>query len=464
MPTLTLNLSPTPLAMGLLREPQLCYLLLVVEALGDGGARPVNWALIADASRSMRIPIVDEAQFRALVRDGGAQETLVDGVPVWQLNGPVPPLVRAAARSALDQVAHALHSIVERLDGQDRFALVACAEEAVLLTRSTSGERRVELVRGISHLSSLNLGEQTDLAHGIELGLHELRRGRDGQRAERLLLLTDGFTQRPEVCLELASAAASEGVAISTIGLGGEFQEDVLLALADRSGGRAMFLHKPEDIPQAIAAELSAARAVAARAVDLHVAPADGVVLRHVTRISPSLAALHAEHDLSQSTTAHADTSDEAGGRGGPLVFHLGDLEAGTPVTLLLECLAPPQPAGRAALLQLALTSGGAPAIATQLFATYQDSVPMPPPQVLDAAARASTARLQRRALAAIADGAIPEAVRLLRAAAARLADLNERALAADARAQADTLERTGQAASLERKKLTYATRRLGEG
>jgi Ca-activated chloride channel homolog len=453
MPTLTLNLSPTPLALGLLREPQLCYLLLAVEALGDGGARPVNWALVADASRSMRIPIVDEAQFRALVRDGGAQETLVDGVPVWQLNGPVPPQVRAAARSALDQVAHALHSIVERLDGQDRFALVACAEEAVLLTRSTSGERRVELVRGISQLSSLNLGEQTDLAHGIELGLHELRRGRDGQRAERLLLLTDGFTQRPEVCLQLANDAASAGVAISTVGLGGEFQEDVLLALADRSGGRAMFLHKPEDIPQTIAAELSAARAVAARAVDLRITPTSGVVLRYVTRISPSLTALHDERDRSQSA---ADVVGE------PLVIHLGDLEAGTPVTLLLECFAPPQPAGRVALLDLALTSDGAPAITTQLFASYQDSVPMPPPNVLDAAARASTARLQHRALTALADGAIPEAVRLLRAATARLAALGEHTLAADAQAQADTLERTGQAESLDRKKLTYATRRLG--
>ena len=97
MPTLTLNLSPDPLIVGLLGEPQLCYVLLTIRAAGDGGARPVNWALVADASRSMRIPIVDEAQFRALMRDGGAQETLVDGVPVWQLSGPVPPEVRAAS-------------------------------------------------------------------------------------------------------------------------------------------------------------------------------------------------------------------------------------------------------------------------------------------------------------------------------------------------------------------------------
>src|SRR5262245_35354363 len=142
MPTLTLSLTPNPIVAGRLPEPQLCYALLTIGAAGSGGARPVNWALVADASRSMRIPIVDEAQFRALVREGGAQEVLVDGVPVWQLSSPVPPDVRAAVHSALDHVARALHSVVERLDGQDRFALVACAEEAVLLTRSASGASR----------------------------------------------------------------------------------------------------------------------------------------------------------------------------------------------------------------------------------------------------------------------------------------------------------------------------------
>jgi Ca-activated chloride channel family protein len=458
MPTLTFSLNPTPLAVGLLPAPQLCYLLLKISALGEDGARPVNWALVADASRSMRIPIVDEHQFRALVREGGAQETLVDGVPVWQLSGPVPPDVRAASHSALDHVARALHSVVERLDGQDRFALVACAEEAVLLTRSASGAERVELVRGISRLKALNLGEQTDLARGIELGLNELRRGREAQgvpgRADRLLLLTDGFTRRPEACIALASAAAAEGVAISTVGLGGEFQEEVLTALADRSGGHALFLHKPEDIPRAITAELAAARAVAVRAVALHIAPADGVAVRRITCIRPTLTTLSEAADAEPS--AH------------PADIPLGDIEAGSAVTLLLELLVPPDPngipAGRASLGRLALTSNGAPAADAELVAIYQAGAPPAHPDVLDAAARANAARLQRRALAATASGMPAEAARLLRAAAARLDDLGEHALADVARGQASALEQGGRTSPLATKELTYATRRLGEG
>jgi hypothetical protein len=461
MPTLTFSLSPNPLAIGLLNEPQLCYALLRISAPGaasGGGARPVNWVLIADASRSMRIPIVDEAQFRALIRVGGAQETLVDGVPVWQLTSPVPPDVRASSRSALDHVARALHSVVERLDASDRFALVACAETAVLLLRSGSGAQRAELARGIARLAGLNLGEQTDLAQGIELGLTELRRARAAHpatdRADRLLLLTDGFTQHADACIALAAAAATESIAISTVGLGGEFQEDVLTALADRSGGRALFLHKPEDIPHAISAELDAARSVAAAAVTLQIAPASGMAVRRVTRIRPDLTTLY-------EYVADATLAEET--RPQPPELPLGDIAAGATVALLLEFLAPPRRAGRTSLAHLALTAASARAINAELFITYQAGAPAHSPEVLDAAARANAARLQRHALAAAASGMPAEAARLLHAAAARLEALGESALAGTARGQAVALEHGGSADSLATKELTYATRRLGE-
>lgn len=450
MPTLTLQLTPQQPVLGWLNEPQLCYMLLSIAAPQPSGALPVNWALVADASRSMRIPIVDEAQFRALLRSGGAQETLVDGVPVWQLTAPVPPEIRAAAPSALEFVARALHSVVEQLDGRDRFALVACAEEALLLTRSTSGADRVELVRGITRLKTLNLGEQTDLAQGIELGLSELRRGRAAQSAParaELLLLTDGFTRQPDECLRLADAAAAEGIAISTVGLGGEFQEDVLTGLADRSAGRALFLRKPNDIPRAIGAELSAARAVAARGVRMQITLAGGVALRRITRIRPALT------PLDEQRAARDDRRSE---------LRLGDIEAGAPVTLLLELLVPPQPPGPAALGQIAVHDDGGPAAELELTARYQDQAAPAPAAVLDAAARANAARLQQRALDAAARGQPAEGARLLRAAAARLDDLGERRMAEVARGQAIALEQGRGANSLAAKELAYATRRLG--
>lgn len=443
--SLSLSLLPAEVALAASHASQICYALVELAATGGGGAAPVSWAVVADASRSMRIPIVSEEQFRDLVRSGGAQEVLVDGVPVWQLAGPVPEEVRASAPSALDYTARALHSVVERLDGADRLAIVACAEQARLLV-AAGGERRAELVAGVARLRSARLGEQTDLAAGMRLALDELPAG---VGVRRLILLTDGFTRDAAACLALAREAAARGVSVSTLGLGGDFQDDLLTRLADLSGGRAVFLRRPEQIPAAVAAELDAARGVAAQALTLELAMPRGAALRHATRLSPALAPL------------------ELVGEGQRLTLHLGDLERGAPVRLLLELLAPPAPprpppgGARVRLAALTAASGVASARA-DLVAHYAVAAP-PPAPVLTAAARASAARLQRRATDAAAAGDHRAAAAHLRAAAARLRELGEADLAEAALREAEALSATGRGTGLGARELTYATRRLGE-
>jgi Ca-activated chloride channel homolog len=441
MPTLTLAAHPQAPELALHPEPQVCYLLLHVGTHGPASERPVSWALLADASRSMRIPIVDEERFRELVRSGGAQETLVDGVPVWQLGKPLPAALRADAPAPLEYVARALHTIVEQLDAEDRFALVACAERALLLAPGAAGAERATLAQAIGRLPGLSLGERTDLAAGLALALEELRAGRTGRRAERIVLLTDGFTERPAACLELASTAASERIAISTLGLGGEFEETLLTELADRTGGRALFLADPAEVPRAVAAEFHAARSTAAAGVALRIAGAPGVVVRRVTRIRPALAVLYEGS--------------------GPAEVALGDLVAGGDVRLLLELLAPPHGPGPAPVAVVTASANDATPVLLDIMAYYR-STPAPLDEtVRDAAARGSVARLQRRAMV---PGTLPaETARLLRASAARLDELGEHALAGVAREQAATVERTGRAAAVPTKELTYATRRLGE-
>lgn len=453
--TLNLRLEPASPNLAVRNESQVCYVLVTLHALDNPGLYAVSWTLIADASRSMRIPIISEEQFRQLVRAGGAHEVLVDGVPVWQFGQPMPPEVDAAAPSALDYVSQALYSIVEHLQHRDRFALVACAEDAVLLAPSTHGDARDMLVQHIDKLKALQLGEETDLDQGLQLGLSELLQSRDhgAPRIERLILLTDGFTRNPDACLSLARQAVTAGVSISTLGLGGDFQDDLLTALADLSGGRAVFLRRADEIPQAVAHELTLARAVSARAVTLTVSLSEGVLLRHVTSITPTLATLEAVPGPSAVYT-----------------LHLGDLEQRQPVTLLLEVLAPPAPplgstsTRRVRLAHLLATGEAAQQATLDLVATYTAHPDPAPAAVLDAAARANAVRLQRRALQAAANGERDRAVSLLRAVAARLRELGEAALASIALHEADTLAQTGRTTRLGAKELTYATRRLGRG
>lgn len=445
MPTLMLDLTPQPAALGAQRMPQVCYALLTVAAADRDIARPINWAFVADASRSMRIPIVDEAQFRALIRENGAQEALVDGVPVWQLATPVPPEIRAVAKSALDHVAHALHTILERLDGEDRFALIACAEQALVLSRSASGSERAMLAQGIAQISRLDLGDETDLSVGIASALDELERGRDGLRADRLVLLTDGFTRAPEDCRALVVEAAAQGVAVTTVGLGGEFQAELLTELADLSGGRALFLPQANEIAQAISAELAAARAVLTRGLTLALAPQAGATIRRVTRVHPTLSVLF-----------------EGGQPDIPHTLRPGDLAGGETLALLVELVVPAEAASRIPLLHARVSARQTVPVEAELVGRRYAAAPPLAPPLREATARANVARLQQRAQAAAQAGDTVTAMRLLAAAAAQLDDLGATGLARALRAQADVLATSGAADALAAKELLYATRRLG--
>jgi Mg-chelatase subunit ChlD len=453
--TLHMSLLPAEPVLAYRQEPQICYVLVTLEAhSGSVRQQAANWVLVADASRSMRIPIISEAQFRQLVRTGGAHEVLVDGVPVWQFTAPVPPEIEAVSPSAIDHVIHALYTLVEQLQEHDRLALIACAEDAVLLASGTGRDGRAALLQSVGRLKEVSLGEQTDLARGMQMGLQQLRQQSGGSASvRRLVLLTDGFTQNPDVCRELAHQAASEGIVVSTLGLGGDFQEDLLTALADICGGQAVFLRQADEIAQAVAHELVSARTVAAHALTLSFECSREVELRRATSISPTLASLTPVHSAPNQFR-----------------LHLGDLEPQAPARILLELVAPPirhtsdQPVRRVRLARVAAMSESPATTANlDIIAAYAAQAATPPAVVLDAAARANAARLQLRALEAAANGDQADAVRLLRSATARLSELGEHGLADLAQQEIAALEHTGHTTRLGAKELTYATRRLGK-
>ncbi|MEM8533504.1 MAG: VWA domain-containing protein [Chloroflexota bacterium] len=443
MSNIALTSLPDPIVVGRSATTQLCYALLSIDHLTAHHSHPVNWALVADASRSMRIPIVDEDQFRQLAQRGSVQETLVDGVPVWQLSGPVPPDIRDASRSALDYVAHALHTVVEHLNEQDRFILIACAEDATVLVPSTSGSNRVRLVEGISDLKSIKLGNQTDLAQGLQLALQEIRYGRNDRRVEYVLLLTDGFTEHTENCLQLARDAAAEGIAISTIGLGSEFHEHLLTILADHSNGRSVFLNSLRDIPRSVAEELNLVRSVAARSLSLSIFPAHGITVHRVTRIYPT---------LTQLIDCSASSEDIA----------IGNLLQDEPMKLLVEFLIDPDTSEQqAALAHIRLDSERLTLAEMVIKVQYQSTAPVLSDTVLDAASRATAYRMQLHAQEALDRGNTQEAIRLLQIAATRLNQLQETTLANILYNKAHALSAGEMVPQIATKVLTYRTRRL---
>ena len=450
-------------------QPRLVYLLLEVGGGEDSGSLPVNLGLVVDTSESMHIRLATEAQFEKLARMGMLQEVLVDGVPAWQ-SADIADEVLTRLPRKIDRVKDALHAAVEQLRPSDRFSLVAFAGQAVTLIPSTSGAQKRRLLDAVAGLDGLQLGDETYIARGIALGFEELQRGASPDLADRLLVLTDGFAFDEGECRAWAGRARKAHVPISTMGLGGEFNEELMIPIADQTGGEAYLLEAAEDVPVAFAQELQRAQAVRYRDLELKLRPSQGVEVRAAYRVRPSIAPL------------------EAINAGGSYSFSLGDLVAGEEPALLLELIVPPRPAGTYRLAQVLLAyddpaglglSPSTPAaslpplrtggpMGAKVRADVVVEVSADPAratgqvaQVMHVVEALSAYKLQRRAQADLEAGDVAGATRKLRAAATRLLDMGEEELAREMEQQVADLERHGQADPRRTKKLRYETRKL---
>lgn len=120
----------------------------------------------------------------------------------------------------------------------------------------------------------------TALADGVLTGV-EMLSGRQDSRQRRLLLLSDGLANQgeidPKTIARQVQSAAADTVRVSTFGVGDDFNEDLMEALAVCSGGHYAFLVDADAIPAAFASELEGLLRLGAREVKLEVRPAKGV-------------------------------------------------------------------------------------------------------------------------------------------------------------------------------------------
>ncbi len=113
------------------------------------------------------------------------------------------------------------------------------------------------------------------LYDALNQGAAQLRRYAATAAVNHLVLITDGpATKGPrerDDFLRLAELFAREGITLSTIGLGDEFEEDLLAALARTGNGRFRYAAQPAKLAEALQAELAPLRTPVAQDVVLRV-------------------------------------------------------------------------------------------------------------------------------------------------------------------------------------------------
>jgi Ca-activated chloride channel family protein len=139
----------------------------------------------------------------------------------------------------------AAQELVGLLGPEDTFSLVTFDDQAAVrlpdrpVTDASSLQRRIQ---------GIQTGGGTNLYDGVESGLDEVRSD-PGEGVRRVVVLSDGnanigITDSGSLRRQAGSLVA-QGVTISAIGIGVDYNEDLLAAMADAGGGAYRFVGSP---------------------------------------------------------------------------------------------------------------------------------------------------------------------------------------------------------------------------
>ncbi len=388
-------------------QPQMVYVLLEVmptEVMAQV-TMPLNFTLVLDCSSSMK---------------GEKIKRLQDAVQI----------------------------VIDMLNPQDIISIVRfdATTKVIMASQRVGGDAERQTLR--NKLRALTPSVGTVMAPGMQAGLAEVAKGIGPNRVTRMVVLTDGQTKAADECRALAEEAGRLGVPIVALGIGADWNEKLLHDIAQRSGGQAEYIAKPQQIAPYFQTAVQAMQGAVIQNAVLTLHLAAGVAPRKLWRVAPIIA------DLGYKYLSDRDVT-----------VPLGELEKDQGQGLLVELMLPARPAGQYRIAQADL-SYDVPLLGILQervrsdvmlgFTSDAELARQVSPRVMNILEKVTAFKLQTRALEEAEVGNIAGATQKLRAAATILLNQGETELARTAQSEADQLEQQGQMSAEGRKTIRF--------
>ncbi len=167
---------------------------------------------------------------------------------------------------------------LQRLSRDDIFSLVVY--DAAVHT-VVPAQRASNIDRIISRIQGINAAGSTALFGGVSQGASEIRKHIGSDYVHRIILLSDGRAnvgpESPAELGRLGAALIKENISVTTIGVGYDYNEDLMTRLSQKSDGNSYFVETGSDLPRIFASELGDVLNVVAKDVKLEISVPDGV-------------------------------------------------------------------------------------------------------------------------------------------------------------------------------------------
>lgn len=255
---------------------------LVTAASPDGPDRPVR----VDANASVRV----EARPSSTWLPADTRHKAYIKVSLTGVERPAdssrPPLniclvldkSGSMSGEKMAQARSAAIAAIERLHDNDIISVVTYDSTVHVLVPATKVAEREAIY---SRLRQIVANGSTALFGGVSKGAAEVGKFLSRERYNHVILLSDGLANvgpsSPGELGELGASLAREGISVSTLGLGLDYNEELMAHLAARSDGNHYFAENSHALPGIFDRALGGALAVVARDVRVEIECADGV-------------------------------------------------------------------------------------------------------------------------------------------------------------------------------------------
>lgn len=173
--------------------------------------------------------------------------------------------------------------VVDLLADGDTLSVVTFAERGELVFASQRIGDKEQLKQTISRIS---IGNRTNLFEGLQVAADQVSAGRTASSINRILLLTDGEPTAGNKdfasIVRLISERKREGLSVTALGFGPDYNEELVAALARRSGGNYYYITQPQLLPEVFEKELDTLMQTVAIKTRLRIGLSRGV---SVTRV-----------------------------------------------------------------------------------------------------------------------------------------------------------------------------------
>lgn len=336
--------------------------------------------------------------------------------------------------------------IMRKMKPQDIFSVIAFSDRAEEIIPAS---RNIDRSKLESRIQMLQPSGGTEIFSGLEMGFNGILANIPHAQVNHIILLTDGRTYGDEdKCINLAHNASELGVGISGLGIGSEWNDGFLDALASSTGGSSMYVSLSKDIQTTLLDKFTQLNNAFVQETRLDFNIPQGIELRYAFRILPETGVLSL---------------------GSPM--RLGPIVRKTSLKALLEFVVQPQAVQQKEVtvldgnmsITLMDKRSQTTSIPIRLIrpVTENAGVDIPSIEIMEALSRLRLYRLQEQARLEVTAGEYDRATEHLHFLATHLLSQGERGLARTVLLEAEHIQQNKSFSQQGRKEIKYGTRAL---